>query len=374
MKSIERTLGYLTIFGLAVATATAYVLHGLRATNSVAAFIFGAFIPFCVALILFLCGIWLTRQELDDANVAKIGFWCVTGVVVTCGIVALMMLYQLSEGVVLSNWVVVFVGGMTSGALVGFLVGVYDVRRRATEHRLATEQERTVRLNQRLRVLNRVLRHDVRNRSNVILGYANLLTEDDGDLEAHAEIIERTALDLVSLGDNARRIEQLLSDAEQTVVDLEALVDREVETIRGEYPDARVETDYADYGERGSVRANQLLGVAVNNLLENAIVHNPAEEPLVHVSLGLHEDDRVEFRVVDDGPGIPHDEQSVFRSGQETQLVHASGIGLWLVNWIIDDSDGTIDFEEQRPHGTAVRVSLPVVDEPDADAPKLVRR
>ncbi|QCJ47321.1 histidine kinase [Haloprofundus sp. MHR1] len=374
MKSVGRTLGYLAVFGLAVATAAVYAVHGLRGTTSAATFIFGTFIPFCVALILFLCGVWLTRQELDDSNVAKIGFWCVTGVVVTCGIVALMMLYQLSEGIVLSNWGVVFVGGTTSGALVGFLVGVYDVRRRATEHRLATEQERTVRLNQRLRVLNRVLRHDVRNRSNVILGYADLLTDDDGDLEAHAEVIERTALDLVSLGDNARRIEHLLSDAERTVVDLEALVDCEVATVRSEYPEARVETDHADYDETGSVRANQLLGVAVNNLLENAIVHNPVEEPLVHVSLESHDDDRVELRVADDGPGIPSDELSVFRSGRETQLAHASGIGLWLVNWIIDDSDGTVDFDDRSPRGTVVRVSLPVVDETDVDAPKLVRR
>ncbi|WP_224332794.1 ATP-binding protein [Haloprofundus halobius] len=376
MKSAGRVLGYLSVFGFAVVTAAVYALHGVRSSRSVPTFIFGAFIPFCVALILFLCGVWLTRQEFDDSNVATVGFWCSAGAAITCAIVALMLLYQLSEGVVLSNWSIVFVGGMTSGALVGFLVGVYDVQRRTTEHRLAAERERTTRLNQRLRVLNRVLRHDVRNRSNVILGYADLLTEADGDVEAHAEIIEQTALDLASLGDNARRIEHLLSDAEQTVVDLRALVDREVRTVRDEYPDALVETDY---GKTGSVRANQLLGVAVNNLLENAIVHNPNARPRVRVSLELHEDDRIDFCVADDGPGIPHDELSVFQSGQETQLTHASGIGLWLVNWIVDDSDGTVDLEERTPRGTRVRVSLPVLDadaadETGADTSRLVRR
>ncbi|WP_224447781.1 sensor histidine kinase [Haloprofundus salilacus] len=369
MKSVGRTLGYLSIFGFAVVTAAVYALHGLRSSSSVATFIFGTFIPFCVALILFLCGVWLTRQEFDDSNVAKVGFWCAAGVIVTCAIVALMMLYQLSEGVVLSNRDIVFVGGMTSGALVGFLVGVYDVQRRTTETRLATERERTARLNQQLRVLNRVLRHDVRNRSNVILGYADLLTEDDADVEEHARIIKRTALDLASLGDNARRIEHLLSDSEQTIVDLRTLVEQEVTTVRSEHPEARVEIDY---GEAGSVQANQLLGVAVNNLLENAIVHNPTERPRVRVTLDLR-GDRVFLRVADDGPGIPHDELSVFRSGRETQLTHASGIGLWLVNWIIDDSDGTVDLEERTPRGTMVRVSLPVAEADGADASRLVR-
>ncbi|KTG10908.1 hypothetical protein AUR64_06935 [Haloprofundus marisrubri] len=373
MKSVGRTLGYLTVFGLAVVTAAVYTLHGLQGTSSIPTFIFGAFIPFCVALILFLCGIWLTHQDLDDANVAKVGFWCVAGVVVTCGIVALMMLYQFSEGIVLENWGVVFVGGMTSGALVGFLVGVYDVRRKATEHRLATEQERTARLNQRLRVLNRVLRHDVRNHSNVILGYADLLTEDDDHLDEHAEIIERTAHDLVSLGDNARRIEHLLSDADRTVVDLRALVDREVATIRAEHPDARVETAY---DEAESVQANQLLGIAVNNLLENAVVHNPDTHPFVRVSLDVGDDGRIDCCVADDGPGIPEEERSVFRSGQETQLAHASGIGLWLVNWIVDDSNGSVEFDDRTPRGTVVRVSLPVADEGELaeNAPTLVHR
>jgi signal transduction histidine kinase len=40
-------------------------------------------------------------------------------------------------------------------------------------------------------------------------------------------------------------------------------------------------------------------------------------------------------------------------------LYHTSGLGLWLVYWVVTLSDGHISFSEQSPRGNAISISLP---------------
>lgn len=68
----------------------------------------------------------------------------------------------------------------------------------------------------------------------------------------------------------------------------------------------------------------------------------------------------------DNGPGIPEFEQTVLEEGTETPLEHGSGLGLWIVNWIIDDHNGSIDVESSGEGGTKMVVELPRIK---ADAP-----
>jgi len=42
--------------------------------------------------------------------------------------------------------------------------------------------------------------------------------------------------------------------------------------------------------------------------------------------------DEVKLCIADDGPGIGADELDVFERGEETDLAHGSGLGLWLVS------------------------------------------
>ena len=62
----------------------------------------------------------------------------------------------------------------------------------------------------------------------------------------------------------------------------------------------------------------------------------------------------MEVRVADDGPGIPAAEVNVLERGYETPLEHGSGLGLWIVNWIVTESGGGISFDENDPRGSVV--------------------
>lgn len=63
------------------------------------------------------------------------------------------------------------------------------------------------------------------------------------------------------------------------------------------------------------------------------------------------------LHVEDDGPGIPKQEIEVIDEGEETALAHASGLGLWLVEHVVSQSDGSLSFDVSD--GTYVTVTLP---------------
>jgi signal transduction histidine kinase len=72
------------------------------------------------------------------------------------------------------------------------------------------------------------------------------------------------------------------------------------------------------------------------------------------------DDERVRIEVADDGPRIPEMERRILVRGSKIEpLFHGSGLGLWLVYWIVTRSDGTLTFHENEPRGNRIRIELP---------------
>lgn len=109
--------------------------------------------------------------------------------------------------------------------------------------------------------------------------------------------------------------------------------------------------------EKIAVHAHPLVESALRNVIENAVEHNDKETARItieSVSADRAGADFIEIRIADNGPGIPAGEREVLKRGYETRLEHTSGLGLWLVNWIVVESDGQIRFEENGPDGSVV--------------------
>ena len=210
-----------------------------------------------------------------------------------------------------------------------------------------------LRRERRLEVLNRFLRHNVRNESVVIQARAELLSASlSGEQATHAETIERAVDRLVESGDKARTLSEAGTGSDDfEPVALRPLVDDIVAALAADY-DGEVTVDVPE----GLTADSQpvLLEVLVTNLVENALQHVPD----AHVSVtGSVEGEEVVLTVADDGPGIPEHELGVLERGQETALSHGSGIGLWLVRWAATTLSGELDFETSD--GTTVTVRLP---------------
>jgi len=221
---------------------------------------------------------------------------------------------------------------------------------------------------QRRRVMNRVLRHDLRNDMNVVVGHAEILVDAlDTDRVRHAETIEQKATNLVRLGEKVRKIDQRLHGRDRDLkrLDLSRVVEEEVQSLHEQYPEAAIRTRI----ETAAIRGDTLIRAAVGNLIENAVEHNDSEPPEVEVSVSTHPDTgRVELTVSDNGPGIPEAEQRVITAGVETPLEHISGLGLWLVKWIAEGMDGELAIENTDPSGAAVTLSFPSIAQATAEA------
>ncbi|WP_416839389.1 histidine kinase N-terminal 7TM domain-containing protein [Haloferax sp. DFSO52] len=217
------------------------------------------------------------------------------------------------------------------------------------------------RYEQRLRVLNRVLRHDLRNDMNVILGHADLLLDHQIPVETkeHAKTIKQKARSLVELGEQTRQIDTTLGHelCDLSPVEIVGRVEQQLDDIETNYPRAIITRDLPD---EQWVLADELIESALKNLVDNALEHNDRIVPQVSVTIDHSpvSDDFVEMRVSDNGPGIPAAELAVLESGTETPLQHISGLGLWLVHWIIDRSSGHVRFVDNEPRGTTAIVRL----------------
>lgn len=277
-----------------------------------------------------------------------------------------------------------------NGTHVGYTVVLSDV----------TERERR---RQQLEVLNRVLRHNLRNDAGLVHGYGELLVDrlDDPELVRMADAIERRSGALTALGEKAGTVESLLADADPVAVDAADVVEGVVADARERDPDATVDltidvgeegggeaagtggTGEAEGAEGGNVaggptarlRPDALRAVVVNTV-ENALEHHDGAGTeredggaWVRVTLrreGVERDegpdggDRFVLVVEDDGPGIPDHEVNAVESGRETALEHGSGLGLWVVEWAAGALGADVAYADRDPRGTRVTVEIPV--------------
>jgi PAS domain S-box-containing protein len=224
-----------------------------------------------------------------------------------------------------------------------------------TKHRLREQQ---------LGVLNRVLRHNLRNGMNVIQGRAELLRAslDDDEHRAHVRAIEERADDLATVGDKAGTVRSLFKNdiSADTTCDVTEVVSDVVTTVSEEHPTASVNFDDSDslYAQ-----ADSRLRLALRELLNNAVVHNDQPEPEVTVTTNpsseRRPEDWIDIEVADNGPGIPDRELETIKQGKETPLQHGTGLGLWIVYWTVSLYGGEITFVDNSPRGTGVVLSLP---------------
>nr|WP_305882908.1 histidine kinase N-terminal 7TM domain-containing protein [Halobellus rarus] len=234
-----------------------------------------------------------------------------------------------------------------AGATVGHTVLFLDV---------TDERERE----QRLEVLTRVLRHNLRNKLTAVMGYATTIEAetDDEQIREFADRIERNGADLTEIGEKARAFDQLQqSDPHYRPVRVERVLDSVATDLTERYAGATVDVD-VDADVRVITDADHLR-LALENVIENAIEHSGVSNPTVWIDIGFEDGgETLRIDVRDEGPGIPDTEIGVLASGSESRLDHGSGIGLWIVEWSLRRIGGSVSFEQSET-GTRVRLLIP---------------
>ena len=219
-----------------------------------------------------------------------------------------------------------------------------------------------------LEVMQRVMRHNMRNDLTKIRGWTQVMSEESDaekraeQLETIEEILDKWDAMTEKMGEiravfNAQQGGQAQREAEKIVEDA-------VAPVREEYPEATVQTDVPDAG----LQVPSTFLDAVRELVENAA--KTSAEATIEVETDRSSDGWTELFVRDDGPGMPDMEASVLETGEETPLNHGQGLGLWMVRMIVTQAGGDVSVESTG-NGTAVRLRLPagrtVEDERNAE-------
>jgi PAS domain S-box-containing protein len=229
----------------------------------------------------------------------------------------------------------------------GTLAGTIAICRNVTDLESREEQ---------LQVMDRVLRHNLRNDMTTIGMFAQRLADSlSGELSSNAERIHKTSRKVNQMIEKQRKITKFLTkDPRVQSIDLARLVDTVVRRLSDQYPQADI--SYSTPNEC-TVRATMDLEEAVIELAENAIVHSDQDSPNVRVDLDCSGE--ATLVITDDGPGIPEMDRQVLAHGTGLeQLYHGSGIGLWLVHLIVTHSEGTVSVEDNDPRGTVVTIQF----------------
>ena len=277
----------------------------------------------------------------------------------------------------------------------------------------------TTRLERRekqVEVLNRLLRHNVRNDLNLLRGYAHTLCDhDDDEIVAAGTVIDRIADRWLGLAEKGREIEQLSTTASRRTVALQDLLTSVQTAVEQNRPEGVVKIDFD--GVDPNIAVSEQWYPAIIELCENGIKHatdqaagdsvtaaddgestgaasgsisgndrsagpageskgtsgqspganSPTPSP-VTVTVTVKPGSRPEWFVIavaDEGPGLPPDERITLQGNSETPLQHGSGLGTWLVRFVVEQFGGRVSVEDYNTGGSVVKLHLPIPDEDD---------
>jgi len=216
----------------------------------------------------------------------------------------------------------------------------------------------------RLEVLHRILRHNLRTEMTLLGGFTERLADRFDDPPPEVADVRDVADRVAAFSDEVRTIERALdesADRDFGPMDVVPTIEDVVARVRERFPAATVETDLPS---ALVATADERFALAVENLVENAVEHTPADATALVVA--EREGDTVVVRVVDDGPGIPDHERAVVTGDREiTKLTHSDGLGLWISAWIARALGGDLDLRDREGGGTVATLRLVVPEDAD---------
>ncbi len=237
-------------------------------------------------------------------------------------------------------------------------VGGYDQNDLEMAELLAShvnEALKRLKYQEREQFLHSLLRHDLRNKSQTVLGYLELLgnmdlSDDQEDLLSKAISSSKEGIDLI---EKIRDLNKVNSQ-EPRDVELKQYLEEAMKNNEGiaDRRNIKISTDIKEF----RVEGGKLLEELFSNLIENSIRHSNCER----INIRTEEDqDEVKIAIIDDGEGITDNEkEKIFEKGYKGRNSPGSGLGMYLVKKIVENYDGGIGIEDSEAGGTQIDIHL----------------
>ena len=230
---------------------------------------------------------------------------------------------------------------------------IVDVTERVSKEQQLQQQR------DNLEVLNQVVRHDIRNDLQLVLAYANMLESHVApDGSEHIEQVVKSTQDAIDITNTAKELTDIMlqKDPSLSPVQLPAVLSERLMAVRSSNEDAEINLNGSIPDVK--VLADEMLESVFRNLLKNAILHNDKQTPKINVSARCTEE-TVAVHIADNGPGIPDSQKEmIFEEGETTLDSDGTGLGLYLVETLIDRYGGTVKLTDNDPEGSVFTVEL----------------
>lgn len=209
-----------------------------------------------------------------------------------------------------------------------------------------------------LRIVNKIVRHDIRNELQLISAYADQLANRTDEFE-EPQKISKCVTNAVEVAETAGDVTDMILQAGQPdeFVNLNNILSQQIKNIDNSYPRSQIET-------RGQIPnidvvGSDMLESVFRNLLSNAIQHNDKQVPEVTVSVSQTKSDAI-IEIADNGPGIPdRHKESMFEEGNSGLESDGTGLGLYLVKKVVGQNNGRVEVVDNEPEGSVFVVKLP---------------
>jgi signal transduction histidine kinase len=213
-----------------------------------------------------------------------------------------------------------------------------------------------------------VLGHDLRTPLSAIVTSSRFLLEEEKLSETQHKLIggiEKSGQRMTQLVDDLLDLALMgLGDSipiQRATGDLGALVREVAAEVRASAPTARLEvkTSGSLTGEWDSTRLAQ----ALTNLLSNAIQHGARRVP-IRVAVSGQDQETVTIEVTNKGRVIPSDRISGLFDAMKGEARESAdrrhlGLGLYIVERIVDAHGGSVDVRSSDTQGTTFRITIP---------------
>ena len=199
------------------------------------------------------------------------------------------------------------------------------------------------------------------------------LARDPASAGRFGEQIERLAKQLAKLVGDLLDLSRLeASEPEHALVRLDQVAAEEVARLRPTAEEARVTVSAASCAVSVS-GSRRDLGLAIRNLLDNAIRHTPGGGA-IDVKLSRDNADAV-LEVIDSGEGIPRRElPRIFERFYRVDTARAratggTGLGLAIVRHVAEGHGGSVQVESELGRGSVFRIRIPQAEDAGRQTP-----
>jgi PAS domain S-box-containing protein len=244
---------------------------------------------------------------------------------------------------------------LIQGQPVGYISVYKDISQlKKTEEELQKAMSNLGVMNEKLRVVGGLTRHDVRNKLSTITGNAYLLKKQ---LAGNGEVIDKLT-DMEAAVEQTLRIldfaktYEMLGAEELVYIDVEKTVNEAISLFSGM---KNVKTSNDCHGL--TVQADSLLRELFYNLIDNSLKHGEKTTQIgIHYEKG--EGDHIRIIYEDDGVGISQDAKpSMFKQGYTTGK--GSGYGLYLIKKMMEVYGWTIQETGEPQKGARFIITIP---------------